>query len=95
MQARWLIPAALALAAYPAQATRIHRSHEVLTEFQKGHPCPSTGRTKGACPGYIKDHVIPLCAGGADAVENLQWQTKKDAAAKDKLEWAECREVRR
>lgn len=66
----------------------------MLREFQHLHPCPSTGRTTGACPGYIKDHIVPLCAGGADAVDNLQWQTEADAAAKDRREWAQCRAKR-
>jgi hypothetical protein len=48
------------------------------------HPCPSTGRTGGACPGYRKDHVKPLACGGPDAVWILQWQTIRDAKAKDK-----------
>jgi hypothetical protein len=77
------------LSATPALAgghSHHKRSSQVTREFQKEHPCPSTGLTYGACPGYIKDHVKPLCKGGADAVWNLQWQTKADAAAKDKWE---------
>jgi hypothetical protein len=38
------------------------------------HPCPSTGLPSGACPGYRKDHVVPLACGGPDTVANLQWQ---------------------
>src|ERR1700746_3387090 len=49
------------------------RSREVTREFQREHPCPSTGRTSGACPGYRKDHVEPLACGGPDAVSNLKW----------------------
>jgi len=45
-----------------------HRSRAVTREFQREHPCPSTGRTSGACPGYRKDHVVPLACGGPDAV---------------------------
>lgn len=63
-----------------------HRSSTVLHAFQHGHPCPSTGSTRGACPGYVKDHVRALCDGGADAVANLQWQTVADAKAKDRTE---------
>jgi len=43
------------------------RSRDVPRQFQKEHPCPSTGRKWGACPGYVRDHIKPLCAGGADA----------------------------
>jgi len=63
-----------------------HRSRAVLRAFQWEHPCPSTGLRTGACPGYIKDHVIALCDGGPDAVSNLQWQTVEDAKIKDRTE---------
>ena len=67
-----------------------HRSRAVTREFQREHPCPSTGRTSGACPGYRKDHVVPLACGGPDAVSNLQWQTIADARAKDVWERRAC-----
>ena len=67
------------------------RSRDVPRQFQKEHPCPSTGRKSGACPGYVRDHIKPLCAGGADATWNMQWQTTKDARAKDYEERRECR----
>ena len=59
-------------------------------EFKLTHPCPSTGRTDGPCPGYVKDHIVPLACGGADAVNNMQWQTVRDAKAKDKWETKGC-----
>jgi hypothetical protein len=59
-------------------------------DFQLTHPCPSTGRTSGTCPGYVKDHVRALSCGGPDAVSNMQWQTKADAKAKDKWETKGC-----
>lgn len=80
--------AGLALASAPGQAhTPQHRSHAVAREFEREHPCPATG---GACPGWVKDHVVPLACGGPDAVANLQWQTAADAAAKDKWERRGC-----
>jgi len=60
----------LGQARVPADATRV----------------PRTGRTTGACPGYVKDHVLPLACGGPDAVSNLQWQTIRDTKAKDEWE---------
>lgn len=51
----------------------ILRSDAVRYAFRKIHPCPSTGLTTGACPGWAIDHVIPLACGGCDAVSNLQW----------------------
>ena len=44
----------------------------------------------GACPGYVVDHVKPLCAGGADAPANMQWQTVQDGKAKDRDERRLC-----
>ena len=48
--------------------------------FEKWHPCPSTGRTGGQCPGYVVDHVLPLECGGANAPGNMQWQTIADGS---------------
>jgi hypothetical protein len=45
----------------------------------------TTGRTSGACPGYVVDHVTPLKR-GADRPENMQWQTTAAGKAKDKRE---------
>ena len=57
---------------------------------QSEHPCPSTGLATGPCPGYRKDHVIPLACGGPDAVSNMQWQTIAEARAKDRWERKTC-----
>lgn len=65
---------------------KIHRSPAAKDEFKKSHPCPSTGKSSGACPGYVIDHVKPLKRGGADDPSNMQWQTKEAAKAKDKTE---------
>jgi hypothetical protein len=64
----------------------IQRSPEAKHEFRKSHPCPSTGKTSGKCPGYVIDHVQALKRGGADAPSNMQWQSKAAAKAKDKAE---------
>ena len=82
---------AMAWGAAPcAVVAREHRSHAVLLEFQRQHPCPSTGQTTGRCPGYWRDHIRPLACGGADAVANLQWQTIAEAKDKDKWERKAC-----
>ena len=65
---------------------KIQRSESAKYNFKKSHPCPSTGSSTGACSGYVVDHVIPLCAGGTDSPSNMQWQTIKDAKAKDAVE---------
>lgn len=51
----------------------IKRSAAVLTAFRKQHPCPVTGLTYGACPGWALDHTVSLVCGGCDAVSNLSW----------------------
>jgi hypothetical protein len=66
---------------------RIMRSEHVKREFRKSHPCPSTGKTAGACPGYVIDHISPLKRGGADAPYNMQWQTIEAAKDKDRQEY--------
>lgn len=78
---------AMVIAASPSFA----RSKTVRAEFQRLYPCPSTEKPRGACPGWVVDHVVPLCAGGADAPRNMQWQTVEDAKAKDREERKSCR----
>jgi hypothetical protein len=65
---------------------KIARSINAKDEFKLSHPCPSTGRGSGACPGYVIDHVQALKRGGADAPNNMQWQTTAAAKAKDRTE---------
>lgn len=71
-----------------------HRSRAVTQQFQRLHPCPASGRTSGSCPGWVKDHIVPLCAGGRDTAENMQWQTVPAAKAKDRIERRQCRALR-
>ena len=65
---------------------RRRRSAAAKAAFRRDHPCPSTGRSVGACPGYVIDHVIALKRGGADSPSNMQWQTIAAAKAKDSVE---------
>ena len=65
---------------------RIKRDPAQRRAFVRQHPCPSTGRTSGACPGYVVDHVKALKRGGADRPSNMAWQTTADAKAKDRVE---------
>lgn len=52
---------------------RTKRSAAVINAFRKQWPCPSTGKTTDACPGWAVDHVVPLACGGVDAVWNMAW----------------------
>jgi hypothetical protein len=65
---------------------KIARDPRQTNAFKKAHPCPSTGKASGSCPGYVIDHVVPLKRGGADTPGNMQWQTEGAAKAKDKWE---------
>jgi hypothetical protein len=65
---------------------RIKRSTEAKHAFKKSHPCPSTGKPKGACPGYVIDHIQALKHGGRDAPDDIQWQTVQEAKIKDRTE---------
>lgn len=65
---------------------RIARSSKAKDSFRQSHPCPSTGKSSGSCPGYVIDHVMALKRGGADAPGNMQWQTREAAKAKDRWE---------
>ena len=86
----WALAALLAVATAGVHASP-HRLKTTRAEFQRQHPCPANSKARGACPGYVVDHVKPLCAGGADDPSNMQWQTVADAKAKDKLERQQCR----
>lgn len=68
-----------------------HRNREAVREFKSEHPCPATGQSKGRCPGYVVDHIDPLCHGGADEPWNMQWQTREEAKLKDREERRMCR----
>ncbi len=46
---------------------------------------PANDTIQGTCPGYVIDHVAPLCAGGSDRPSNMQWQTISEAKVKGKL----------
>jgi hypothetical protein len=71
------------------------RSKSAKHQFQKVNPCPSSGAHAGRCPGYVIDHMIPLCAGGADHHSNMQWQTVYEARLKDQEEARQCAALRR
>lgn len=83
----------VALFAIAAEASP--RSAAAVAAFKREHPCPVTTSTRGPCPGWIVDHVEPLCAGGADGPRNMQWQPVIEAKAKDKQEWAQCRAIKK
>jgi hypothetical protein len=78
-----------AMQVMPADA-RIVRSAAAKAAFAKLHPCPATHKPIPHCPGYVIDHVKPLCAGGADRPSNMQWQTIAVGKKKDSIERRTC-----
>ena len=81
------------LALATARATT--RDPAQVRHFRHDHACPATGVFIGACPGWVVDHIIPLCLGGVDEPRNMQWQNKVEGLAKDKLEWEACRKAKK
>lgn len=75
--------AAVALALSTA-ATATERDPHQRALFVKSQPCPANGNTRDRCPGYVVDHIQPLCAGGKDHPSNMPWQTVADAKVKDR-----------
>lgn len=75
-----------ALAVERDTSGRIKRSANAKQEFREERPCPSTGKTTGACPGYVIDHIQPLKKDGPDRPSNMQWQTVEAAKMKDRWE---------
>ena len=65
-----------------------HRSASAKRIFRHARPCPA-GPDRGSvrhCRGYVIDHICPLACCGLDAPQNMQWQTKAEAKAKDRWE---------
>jgi len=80
----------LALLLLTAPAHAAERSSKVRRQFQAAHPCPSNGATKGNCPLWVVDHIVPLCWGGKDELSNLAWQRADEAKKKDVFEVQAC-----
>lgn len=82
---------ALILLAHPpcyADSHNAHRSEQAKAAFRHAYPCPGgpdAGSTR-RCRGYVIDHWCALECCGLDAPENMVWQTRADAKAKDKWE---------
>ncbi|MBG9389322.1 HNH endonuclease [Caenimonas sp. DR4.4] len=85
----------MVLLATTLAAQPIERSHAEVRAFRAVHPCPATGRSSGACPGWAVDHVRPLCYGGEDKPHNMQWISDEDHKWKTFIDVRECRKMKR
>lgn len=66
------------------------RSQSPKLAFVKTHLCPSTGKHLVHCPGYVIDHIEPLCDCSLDTPANMQWEKVAAAKKKDRLENRLC-----
>ena len=80
----------LALSLAQADVQEAKRDPKQVRAFRKAHACPSTKLTAGSCPGWVVDHIIPLCWGGADEPKNMMWQDQQSSYIKDKFEREAC-----
>lgn len=81
----------LAAVAVSTAPEALSRDLKVRNAFIRANPCPVTGKPVGPCPGWVVDHVKPLCLGGPDHPSNLQWLTVEQARIKDRPLIAQCR----
>ena len=86
--------AALILSLASTLAWSAERSRTEVQRFKQMEPCPETGRSRGACPGWQVDHITPLCAGGADKSWNMQWIRTDDHRMKTHVDVRECRKMK-
>jgi hypothetical protein len=89
------VAASLVFLSAPAFAQPIRRSAAEVLAFKRANPCPSTGQRRGACPGHQVDHVTPLCAGGPDRRENMQWLSVAQHIEKTRVDVRACRAIKR
>lgn len=76
-------------------AAKTQRSTAELRAFQRETPCPANGARRGPCPGYQTDHIEPLCAGGVDRRDNMQWLTTQEHKWKTRTDVRVCRGLRK
>ena len=83
------------LACGSPQATATPPSPAAQAEFQRLHPCPANDARASDCPGYVIEHVVPLCLGGPDVAYNLRWQTVAEAKMNEVRDTRRCPAPRR
>lgn len=91
MAATLSVAAALVLVLASPSEARPVGTLAAVAQFRQLNPCPSTGKVVGRCPGYVVDYVVPPCAEGENAVDNLQWLALAQAKGKGDWEREYCR----
>ncbi len=87
--------AALIFGLLPCPSQAAPRSMAERAAFVRHNPCPATGLRRGSCPGWEVDHVVALCAGGADTRANMQWLTVQDHREKTRHDRRICRAIKK
>ena len=62
----------------------LHEVNQARDTFMHRNPCPSTGKAQGSCPGWVISYETPLCSGGAEDADNMQWETAAEADVKSR-----------
>lgn len=91
---RWqlaLVALVITSSLFPTAAQAAHRSMAERAAFVRHNPCPATHLRRGSCPGWEVDHVVALCAGGADSRANMQWLTVQEHREKTRHDRRQCR----
>jgi hypothetical protein len=59
---------------------RERQMKSVVGEFERTHPCPTTGKTKGSCKSHYPSFIVDPRDGGEISIANIRWveyKTKK------------------
>jgi hypothetical protein len=54
------------------------RKKAAMKRFRQRHPCPSTRKTNGVCPGWQAVFKVPLEHGGAAMPSNMHWLSDEE-----------------
>jgi len=66
----------------PIVTSAASRTQRARSDFQRVKPCPSTGKSTGACPGYTIAYKTALKSGGANTAGNMLWKPTQVAKTK-------------
>lgn len=73
-----------------AEPHAAERDAAAKAAFRRDNPCPANDHSRGPCPGWQVDHIQPLCAGGQDHPDNMQWLTIDQHRIKTRQDRKRC-----